>query len=108
MESLRDIIGRYLDRAGLSRHLQADEVRRVWEQLLGEAAEHARLDSLRGGVALFVVDSAALLSELNNFRKAELLAGLQGEVKGLFIRDIKFRPGPPKAPERRAAGDGGM
>ena len=93
MEHLRDIIGRFLDRAGLSRHLQYAELHDAWRGLLGEHAVHTRLDSVRGGVAVFVVDNAALLAELNNFRKSELLSALQAEVRGLFVRDLRFRLG---------------
>lgn len=74
--------------------MQHDELRRVWNDLMGDAAEHTRLDTVRKNVATFRVDSAALLHELNNFRKAELLGRLQSDVKGMFISDIKFRPGP--------------
>ena len=61
--------------------------------MLGETAGHTRLDAVRGDVVTFTVDNAALLAELNNFRKAELLAGLRAGVKGLSLREIKFRPG---------------
>ena len=93
VELLRDIIGRYLDRTGLGRRLQYAELEAVWRKLLGEAADHTRLDAVRNDVAVFVVDNAALLAELNNFRKAELLDGLRAELKGLALRDLKFRPG---------------
>jgi predicted nucleic acid-binding Zn ribbon protein len=97
VELLRDILARYLDRSGLSRHLQHAELQRAWCEMLGEAAEHTRLDAVRKDVVTFVVDNAALLAELNNFRKAELLAGLQAQVKGLFVRELRFRPGSAKA-----------
>jgi predicted nucleic acid-binding Zn ribbon protein len=93
VEPLRDIIAQFLDRSGLTRHVQHDELRRVWQELLGDAAEHTRLEAVRKSVATFRVDSAALLHELNNFRKAELLGRLQSDVKGMFISDIKFRLG---------------
>ena len=93
MELLKDILGRYLDSSGLTRRLQYAELQAAWEALLGDQAAHTRLDSVRKDVACFVVGSAALLAELNNFRKAELVEGLQRQVKGMFIRDIRFRPG---------------
>lgn len=93
MELLRDIIGRYLQSAGLGRRLQYGELEAAWRKALGDDAGHTRLDAVRKDVAVFVVDNAALLAELNNFRKAELLAALRAEVKGLAIRDLKFRPG---------------
>ena len=93
VELLRDIIGRYLDRTGLGRRLPYAELEAAWRKALGDDAGHTRLDAVRNDVAVFVVDSAALLSELNNFRKAELLGILRAEVKGLAVRDLKFRPG---------------
>jgi hypothetical protein len=46
---------------------------------------------LRGNVATFSVDSSALLSELNNFQKVELLEALHREVRTCFVREIRFR-----------------
>ena len=93
VEPLRDIIGRYLQRSGLSHRLRAAELQAAWEEALGADAAHTRLDAVRQNVAVFVVDSAALLAELNNFRKDELLAALQGRLQQGFVRDIKFRLG---------------
>lgn len=96
MELLRDIIARYLDATGLSRQLQQAELLRVWREMLGDLADHTRLDAVRGDVVTFAVDNAALMAELANFRKEELLAGLRAGVKGLNVRQIKFRPGSSK------------
>jgi predicted nucleic acid-binding Zn ribbon protein len=93
VELLRDVIGRYLDSSGLGRRLQQAQLRAAWCAALGPEAAHTRLDSLRSGVATFVVDNAALLSELSNFRKVELLAAVQSRAAGLAIRDLRFRPG---------------
>ncbi|MBN2584807.1 MAG: DUF721 domain-containing protein [Planctomycetes bacterium] len=93
MEQLKDILGRYLQSSGLTRRSPHSRLLEVWRQALGPQCEHTQLDAVRKNVAYFRVDNAALLSELNNFRKLELLSLLQSEVRDIFIRDIKFRPG---------------
>ena len=93
MELLKDIIGRFLQTSGLARPGGAAELEAAWEEAVGLGAEHTRIDAVRDSVAVVVVDSAALLAELANFRKDELLAALQARVRGQFIRDIRFRVG---------------
>ena len=65
----------------------------AWAEAVGPESCHTRLDGVRRGVATFVVDSSALLAELRGFRKAELLAAVQGRCPGLGIREIHLRPG---------------
>jgi hypothetical protein len=93
VELLKDILSRYLESSGLNRHVQYAELKTAWAAALGPTVTHTLLESVRKNVALFVVDNAALLAELNNFRKLELLAHLQSEVHGIFIRDLRFRLG---------------
>jgi len=93
VDTLRDILGQYLDRSGLSRQLQIAELERVWDEMLGEATSHTELSAIRAGVVTFTVDNSALLAELNNFRKVELLAGLRTAAGGQAVRELKFRPG---------------
>ena len=90
-EPLGDVLGRWLTRSGLLRLSDRDRVWEVWRRQLGADADHTRLLSLKGNVATFSVDSSALLSELNNFRKMELLEALHSEVRTYFVRDIRFR-----------------
>ena len=78
-------------RSGLLRLSDRERVWTAWERHLGAHAAHTRLESLRGHVATFVVDSSALLAELNNFRKPELLAMLQEDVPSCFVGDLRFR-----------------
>ena len=80
-----------LARSGLLRLPDRDRVWDAWQRELGPDAAHTCLVSLKGNVALFSVDSSALLSELNNFRKVELLEALQREVRTYFVRDIRLR-----------------
>ena len=86
-----DVLRRWAARSGIVRAGDREKIWCAWEALLGSDAAHTRLEGLRKGVALFVVDSSALLSELNNFRKQELLEGLAERIKAPFISDLKFR-----------------
>jgi predicted nucleic acid-binding Zn ribbon protein len=90
-EPLGDVLQRWLARSGLLRLSDRDRVWEAWQRELGPDAAHTSLLSLKGNVALFSVDSSALLSELKNFRKVELLEALQREVRTYFVRDIRLR-----------------
>lgn len=92
-EPVGDIISRFLQQSGLVRRSRSAEIERRLVEALGPAAEHVRLDAIRDDVVTLAVDSAPLLAELRNFRKAELLAALSDDAAGLLVRDIKFRPG---------------
>ena len=106
-EPLGDVLRRALKRRGLLDPRPRQRVWDAWTHLLGRTADHTRLAALRDHVATFLVDSSPLLSELNNFRKQELLEGLRDQVKSYFVRDIRFRlqkdapPAPPPQTARR-------
>jgi len=90
-ETVGEILRRWVVRRGL---LKTSERRRLWDawqRLLGPDAAQTRLEGLKNHVATFAVESSALLSELNNFRRQELLETLHREVKTYFVRDIRFR-----------------
>ena len=93
MELLKDILNRYLQASGLTRRLQYAQLLGAWREALGPQSQETQLEAIRKNVAYFRVGNAALLAELNNFRKLELLSLLQSEVTDIFIRDIKFRAG---------------
>jgi predicted nucleic acid-binding Zn ribbon protein len=90
-EPLGPVLRRLLRRTGLAHAGDREKVWAAWEELLGRDAAHTRLEGLRKGTAQFVVDSSALLSELNNFRRQALLEGLQARVRSPFISNLKFR-----------------
>ncbi len=90
-ETLGSILARWIKRSGLAHAGDRERITRAWEEILGHEAVHTRLEGLRKGAATFVVDSSTLLSELNNFRRQELLEGLQARVKAPFISNLKFR-----------------
>jgi hypothetical protein len=107
-EPVGEVVRRWAARSGFTRVSDRDKIWAVWQRLLGREAAHTSLERLanRGknaGVAAFVVDSSALLSELRNFRKEEILEALRRELKTYFVQDIKFRlekKSPPKAGRR--------
>ena len=90
-EEVGQVLRRWAARTGFLRLSEREKVWNAWQDLLGPDASHTRLEGLRKNVATFHVDSSALLSELNNFRRQELLEELRGRVKSYFIRDLRFR-----------------
>ena len=90
-ERIGEVARRWAARSGLLAVSDRDQVARVWRECLGPDADHTRLLSLQRHVATFTVDSSALLAELNNFRKEELLTVLHREVPAYFVRDLRFR-----------------
>ncbi|MGD2174206.1 MAG: DUF721 domain-containing protein [Candidatus Brocadiaceae bacterium] len=64
----------------------------AWAALVGEAiAERTRVRSYSGGELTIQVDSSALLHELNNFMKSELLDALQSTDAGRDVASLRFR-----------------
>jgi predicted nucleic acid-binding Zn ribbon protein len=90
-EPIGAIARRWAARAGLLRVSDRERVWNAWQAHLGAEARHTRLEALRNHVATFVIDSSALLAELNNFRKAELLEVLRRDVPSCFVADLRFR-----------------
>lgn len=90
-ERIGEVAERWAARSGLLRVSDRDRIWQAWQAYLGPVAAHTRLQSLRGNVATFTVDSSALLAELNNFRKPDLLAMLQQDVRSCFVADLRFR-----------------
>lgn len=90
-EPVGEVIRRWVARSGFLRLSDRERVWEVWNGLLGPDAAHTRMESLKGGVATFLVDSSALLSELNNFRKQQLLEALSEDARVPFVRDLRFR-----------------
>jgi len=90
-EAIGSIAQRWAAKNGLTHVSDRDRLWQAWEAYLGPVARHTRLETLRNHVAAFVVDSSALLAELNNFRKPELLAMLRQDAPSVFVGDLRFR-----------------
>ena len=63
----------------------------AWADVAGEAAAGSHPAQIKAGVMIVSVRTAALLDELSNFRKAELLAALRERHPGLKLRGLKFK-----------------
>jgi hypothetical protein len=90
-ETAGEVLRRWVTTRGLLKPSDRQRLWGAWQRLLGPEAAQTSLEGLKNHVATFTVDSSALLSELKNFRKQELLESLHREVKTYFVRDIKFR-----------------
>jgi len=90
-ETVGDVLKRWISRSGVLRTSDRERVEAAWAEMLGHDAAHARIEGLDKNVATVIVDSSALLSELRQFRKQELLEGLRERVKTYFVRDVRFR-----------------
>jgi len=90
---LAEILSEYMAGTGLSRRYALKEVHSAWLEATGPAAAHCRILGIRKGVLHVLVDSAACLHELANFRKKEILAGLVSHKGCEKIHDVDFRLG---------------
>ncbi len=90
---IASVISELTARRGVGRVGTAERFGRIWAQLVGPAlAEQTRVASLSRGVLEVVVSGSVVLQELS-FRKGQLLQGMQAQVPGDAIRDIRFRIG---------------
>ena len=95
VHTMREAIASFMETSGLSRATVTDQIGRAWVDILGpEIARHTRLSrAIHKGVLKVEVDSSSLLQELDGFRRAEILKGLQERVKRRHISDLKFKLG---------------
>ena len=89
-KTLGDILEQALAKQGLlarTRHSNVDE---AWTSIVGsEFADHTRIASLKKGILEIEVDSSALMTEIQFYRKA-LLLDLRETVRKPFISRISF------------------
>ena len=102
-EPVGRVLKRWAAKSGILKTSDRERIWDAWQRLLGRDAAHTSLDGLRNQVVTFTVDSSALLSELNNFRKQDLLEGLRREVRTYFVRDIRLRLEKRRPPARGKA-----
>ncbi len=78
-------------------------LRRAWTAAVGERiAGRTRVRSMKNGEVVVEVDSPALLHELNNYMKEQILSSLQGADGGRDVASLRFRlqKGPKGGEER--------
>ncbi len=94
MDSLKDVLGKYLETSGLGRKLEAGALEQAWAEILGPLAEHTRFEGVYREVATIRVSNSSLLAELHGFQRTQLLEELRQRVPGVFVRELRFKLGP--------------
>lgn len=93
-EAIGDVLRRVLGDAKPAARRGRGSVARSWERAAGaELAPETRPSTLRRGVLTVDVRSAALLHELESFRREELLSRLLAEEPTGRVTGLKFRLG---------------
>jgi len=88
-----EAIARWMTKSGLARRYEHKDIYAALQETVGKDAAHCQITAVKKGVVHVLVDSATCLHELANFRKQEILAGLQKQ-KGIGkIHNIEFRLG---------------
>lgn len=93
---IRELLGRVIQKVGVSRSAEYRQVFKAWEQVVPESiAIRTRPVSYRNGKLLVVVDSAPLFEEMSCFRQDEFLSLLNGWLNQqnviTTVRNLEFR-----------------
>ncbi len=93
-ESLAEILSRLFVERGWGRRQQQMRLEEAWREVAGpQIAQATRMASFRRGVMEIEVVSPPLLHELAGFHKRRLLRDLQASLKGVTVKDLRFRLG---------------
>ncbi len=93
-QAIGDVLARYMRTSGLKEKLRSPEIYHCWPEVAGvEICEHSRVVGFNNCVLYVEVDSAPWLHMLSTFRKQGLLTGLRQTMRGVRVRDIRFRIG---------------
>lgn len=92
-KTLGEAVARWISDSGLARRHAMKDLYAAWQDTIGKDAVHCQIVGVKKGVVHVLVDSAACLHELANFRKQEILAGLQKHKGTDKVYDIEFRLG---------------
>jgi predicted nucleic acid-binding Zn ribbon protein len=91
---LAEVLAEYVRASGLSRRYAMKDILAAWLDAVGaDAARHCQVTGVRKGVLHVIVDSAACLHELANFRKKEILAEFVKHRGCEKVYDVDFRLG---------------
>ena len=90
-----DAVRQFIERSGLKRRFPRKGLSDAWRAAAGaDVARRSRVLGLNARGQLSVeISGAALLGEVNGFRKAEILEKFRAEMPGLGVRDLVVRPG---------------
>lgn len=93
-KEVREIIKALVHSGRLGREKRVRGVQALWQEAApAEVGAHTRAERLHKGTLVVVCDSSALLSELANFRRDELLTRLRETCKKQFIARLEFKIG---------------
>ena len=88
--TIGEVLEQALAKQGLLAHSRSSNVDEAWTSIVGaEFANHTRIASLKRGKLEIEVDSSALMTEIQFYRKA-LLLDLREKVRKPFISRISF------------------
>ena len=95
---LGDALERVRAELGLPEPSAFDALTTRWSEIVGEeVAGHARLQSVRDGVAVIVADGPVWASQLRYLETA-IVEGAAGAVGPGVVREVRVRVGPSDAP----------
>ncbi len=93
-EKLGDLIKPMLKQLKVIGRRVGRDLHEAWLEVAGpDLSRRTRLSSFRSGQVVVDVDSAALLHELQNFRRGDLLARLRERLPRPHISELRFRLG---------------
>ena len=97
--SIADVLTELESLRGYNKKNSREQLREAWTDVAGEFGAQSRALQIRAGVLHVAVSNAAVLDELSNFRKNELLSKLREKQPQLRLRDLKFKLSRPQQPE---------
>ncbi len=104
-EPVGEVLAKYMHSSGLDQKLRSPEVYDCWPEVVGaEVCKHTRVVGFDRCILYVEVDSAPWLQMLATFRKPELLRSLRESMRGVRVRDIRFRIGSLKGPAPDTSG----
>lgn len=89
--SIADVLNDLESLRGFNKTNTREQLRKAWADVAGEFASQSRALQIRAGVLHVAVSNPAVLDELSNFRKNELLSTLREKWPELRLRDLKFK-----------------
>ena len=93
-ERLSEILSRLFIARGWGRQQERMRLEQVWAEVAGEKiARQTRAGAIKRGVLEIEVGNGALMQELAGFHKRRLLDALKRKLKGVVLKDLRFRAG---------------
>lgn len=103
MHSLRNILSKFVKDAGIEGGLALNNVRRQWEQIVGQTVSaHTSPDIIKGGILTIIVDTPQWMHHLSFYKD-----DISSKLGPFGIKGIRFRIGrlPVSAAEKEIIAD---